>query len=67
MFCCFRIWIDFVVKGGIEMYKERVYFNNLFWSEQRLKLENFFDKIVLFELVYLRVKYGLFFFYFIEE
>lgn len=49
------------------MFKERVYFNNFFWSEQLLKLENFFDKIVLFELVYLRIKYGLFFFYFSEE
>ena len=52
MFCCSRIWTDFVVKGGTEMYKEIVHFNNSFWSEQLPKLENFFDKIVLPELAY---------------
>lgn len=41
------------------MYKERVHFKNSFWSEQLPKLENFFDKIVLPELAYPRVKYGL--------
>ena len=23
MFCCSRIWTDFVVKGGTEMYKKK--------------------------------------------
>ena len=52
MFCCSRIWTDFVVKGGTEMYKERVHFIHSFWSEQLPKLDNFFDKIVLPELAY---------------
>ena len=43
------------------MYKEKVHFNNSFWSEQLPKLDNFFDKIVLPELAYPRVKYGLFY------
>ena len=67
MFCCSRIWTDFVVKGGTEMNKERVHFNNSFWSEQLPKPENFFDKIVLPELAYPRVKYGLSPFYLTEE
>ena len=67
MFCCSRTWTDFVVKGGTEMYKERVHFNNSFWSEQLPKLENFFDNIVLPELAYPRVKYGLSPFYLTEE
>jgi len=47
------------VKGGTEMYKERVYFDKVFWSDQLPKLERFFDTIVLPELAYPRVKYGL--------
>lgn len=64
MFCCSRIWTDLVVKGGT---KERVHFNNSFWSEQLPKLENFIDKIVLPELAYPRVKNGLSPFYLTEE
>lgn len=67
MLCCFRIWTDFIVKGGTEMYKERVQLNNSFWSEQLPKLENFFNKNVLPELAYPRVKYGLSPFYLTEE
>ena len=59
MFCCCKTWTDFVVKGGTEMYKERVYFDKVFWSDQLPKLERFFDTIVLPELAYPRVKYGL--------
>ena len=39
MFCCSRIWTDFGVKGGTEMYKERVHLTIPFWSEQLPKLE----------------------------
>lgn len=59
MFCCCKTWTDFVVKGGTEMYKERVYFDKVFWSDQLPKLERFFDTIVLPQLAYPRVKYGL--------
>ena len=60
MFCYHKTWTDFVVKGGNELYKERVYFDKQFWNEQLPKVESFFDNILLSELAYPRVKYGLF-------
>ena len=45
----------------------RVHFNNSFWSGQLPKLESFLDKIVLSELEYPTVKYGLSPFYLTEE
>ena len=59
MFCTKKCWTDFVVKGGSEIYIERLYFDESFWNNVLPKLESFFNNIMLPELAYPRVKYGL--------
>ena len=42
MFCTKKYWTDFVVKGGSEIYTERLYFDESFWNNALPKLESFF-------------------------
>ena len=59
MFCTKKCWTDFVVKGGSEIYTERLYFDESFWNNVLPKLERFFNNVMLPELAYPRVKHGL--------
>ena len=61
MFVTNRQWTDFVVKGslGNEVYMERVCFLADHWEEVLPKLSSFFDRHILPEVSYPRVKYGL--------
>ena len=55
-----RKWCDFVVRGSNgEIFCKRVPFDPPWWHEKLLQLENFFDRYILPELVYPRLKYGL--------
>lgn len=55
-----RQWCDFVVRGSNEeMYCKRVPYDLPWWNEKLLHLEEFYDRFILTELAYPRLKYGL--------
>ena len=61
MYVAGRYWNDFVVKGSLstELFIKRVQFDPTFWGPVLLKLNQFFEKHMLPELAYPRIKYGL--------
>ena len=56
-----RCWNDFVVKGSLstDLFIKRVQFDSTFWGPVLLKLNQLFEKHMLPELAYPRIKYGL--------
>ena len=56
-----RYWNDFVVKGSLstELFIKRVQFDPTFWGPVLLKLNQFFEKHMLPELAFPRIKFGL--------
>ena len=59
MFVSERKWNDFVVKGTLspELFIERVEFDHSFWGSVLVKLELFFDKHILPEIAFEKIKY----------
>ena len=51
MAICKRLWCDFVIWTPLNTTIERIKFNPVFWQETVVKLENFYDKAILPELV----------------
>ena len=59
-FFVYRQWCDFVVRcSNEEMYCKRVPYDPPWWHEKLHHLEKFYDKYILTELDYPRLKYGL--------
>ena len=55
-----RRWCDFIVRGNNEeMYGKRVPYDPPWWHEKLLHLEKFYDRYILIELAYPRLKYDL--------
>lgn len=54
-------WTDFVVGGSetSDVYIERVAFDSEWWASVKQKIELFFERYVLPEIAYPRIKYGL--------
>jgi hypothetical protein len=61
MYVTKRRWVDFVVKGSKsdEIYCKKVCFSEDFWSKVLPKLSLFFERWLLPEIAYPRVKFGL--------
>lgn len=59
LFCTGRRWTDFVASDGTHLFVRRVDFNEDFWNNNLPKLKKFFYNILLLELAYPRVKYGI--------
>jgi len=61
MFVAERKWTDFVVQGtqSRDIFCQRVKFSTVFWKETLSKLNSFFDRWIVPELAYPRIKHGL--------
>ncbi len=61
MYVTKRRWVDFVVKGSKsdEIYCKKVCFSEDFWNKVLPKLSLFFERWLLPEIAYPRVKFGL--------
>ena len=61
MYLSDRNWTDFVVAGSrsLGMHIERVTFDSHWWDRIKDKLKDFYDKYILIELAYPKIKYGL--------
>lgn len=61
MFVSGRSWDDFVVNGSLstDLFIQRVEFDASFWATVFPKLELFFQRHMLAELAFRRIKYGL--------
>mgnify|MGYP000524299259 FL=1 len=61
MYLSDRNWTDFVVAGSrsLGMHIERVTFDSYWWDRIKDKLKDFYEKYILIELAYPKIKYGL--------
>ena len=59
LFCTKRRWTDFVASDGNVLFVKRVEYNQDFWDLNLPRLKKFYYKVLLLELAYPRVKFGI--------